>query len=315
MTTTTPTPTDGSDRINWLASLPFLLVHASVLLVAFTGIGWKWVLVALVSYGVRMFGVTAGYHRYFAHRAFKTSRAFQLFLAVLAQLSVQKGVLWWGAHHRHHHRHSDGPEDIHSPARRGFWWSHVGWILSDRYNATNTSAIKDFARYPELRWLDRWHLVPPAVGLLALWGLGGLEWLVWGGLVPTVALWHGTFFINSLTHIIGSRRYLTSDMSRNSFLLAIVCWGEGWHNNHHFHQNTANQGWFWWEVDFTYYGLKVLGWLGLVWGLRMPSIQTKLAFEAYTEAERARLKKQSRYGMFLPDAEGRPAPAMEASPG
>jgi stearoyl-CoA desaturase (delta-9 desaturase) len=257
-----------------------------------------------------MFGVTAGYHRYFAHRAFKTGRAFQFVLAVLAQSSSQKGVLWWAAHHRHHHRYSDMPEDIHSPARRGFWWSHVGWIVSPRYEATNLSAIKDFARFPELRWLDRHPFLVPTVLMVVLFLVGGLPLLVWGGIIPTVALWHGTFTINSLTHIFGKRQYLTGDMSRNSFLLALVTCGEGWHNNHHYHQNTANQGWFWWQVDLTFYVLKALSWFGVVSGLRLPSEQTKNAHLAYTPEQRAQLEQESRYGMFLPQA-----PAAAPAPG
>ncbi len=294
-------------RVSLFTAGLFLALHFTVLLAFVTGVSWTYLAIALASYYVRMFAVTAGYHRYFAHRAFKTGRAFQFVLAVLAQSSVQKGVLWWASNHRHHHRYSDQPEDIHSPARKGFWWSHIGWILATDHEETRLSSIKDFARYPELVWLNRFHLVPALVGAALLFALGGLPLLVWGGLIPTVALWHGTFFINSLTHIVGKRRYLTTDMSRNSFLLAIVCCGEGWHNNHHFHQNTANQGWFWWEVDFTYYALRVLSWVGLVSDLRLPSEETKLAFTRYTDAQRAQLQVESRYGMFLPQPAA-PAP-------
>ena len=287
-------------RISVVNASLFIALHFTVLLAFVTGVSWTSLAIALGSYYLRMFAVTAGYHRYFAHRAFKTGRVFQFLLAVLAETSVQKGVLWWAANHRHHHRYSDQPEDIHSPARKGFWWSHVGWILATDYEATNLSAIRDFARYPELVWLNRYFLVPPLVGAGLLFAFGGLPWLVWGGLIPTIALWHGTFFINSLTHIVGQRRYLTTDMSRNSFLLAIVCCGEGWHNNHHYHQNTANQGWFWWEVDFTFYALKALSWVGLVWDLRRPPEATRLAFTRYTDAQKAQLRAESRYGMFLP---------------
>jgi stearoyl-CoA desaturase (delta-9 desaturase) len=294
--------TRDPDRIGLLASVPFALLHLCLLVPLFTGVTWGWVGVAVASYYVRMFAVTAGYHRYFAHRAFQTGRVFQFLLAVLAQTSLQKGVLWWAANHRHHHRYSDQPEDIHSPARKGFFWSHMGWILATRYEATRFSAIADFAKYPELRWLNRWWLAPPLAGLALLFAVGGFPLALWGGLIPTVVLWHGTFFINSLTHIFGRRRYLTTDMSRNSLLLALVCCGEGWHNNHHYHQNTASQGWFWWEVDFTFYVLRALSWVGLVWNLRLPSEATRLAFTRYTAAQRAQLKSESRYGMFLPQA-------------
>lgn len=285
---------------NLVASIPFVAFHLLCGLALFTGVSWKLALVALASYTVRMFGVTAGYHRYFSHRAFQTNRVFQFVLAWLAQMSAQKGALWWAANHRHHHRFSDTPDDLHSPARKGFWWSHVGWVLSSRYDETNYGAIKDFARYPELVWLNRWHLVPPLSALAVSWLLGGLEGFVWAGVIPTVLLWHGTFTITSLSHIFGRRRYLTTDTSRNNWLLALITLGEGWHNNHHYHQNTANQGWFWWEVDVTFYVLKALSWVGLVSKLRLPGDATKYAFRGYTDAQRRQLHAESRFGMYLP---------------
>jgi stearoyl-CoA desaturase (delta-9 desaturase) len=224
-----------------------------------------------------MFGITAGYHRYFSHRAFRTSRAFQLVLAILGAASAQKGPLWWAAHHRDHHRWSDGPEDIHSPLRHGFWWSHVGWILSRRYDATKLGRVKDLARFAELRWLDRWHLAVPGALAAGLFLAGGLPALLWGFFVSTVLLWHGTFVINSLAHVLGSRRYATADGSRNSLLLALVTFGEGWHNNHHFYPSAANQGFFWWEVDVSYYALRALAALGVVRDLRTPPAHVRLA--------------------------------------
>ena len=181
----------------------------------------------MVAYVVRMFGITAGYHRYFAHRAYRTSRPFQFALAVIGGTSAQKGALWWAAHHRDHHRDSDGPDDVHSPVQRGFWWSHVGWFLSTRYNATRLDRIKDLARYPELRFLDRHHAIPPALLALGLFLAGGWPWLLWGFFVSTTLLWHGTFVINSLAHVMGRQRYQTGDESRNSFPLALITLGEG----------------------------------------------------------------------------------------
>lgn len=301
MTEAPHVPADAlRDRTNWVASIPFFAFHLLCGLAVFTGVSWKLALVAVASYYVRMFGVTAGYHRYFSHRAFQTNRVFQFALAWLAQMSMQKGALWWAANHRHHHRTSDTPDDIHSPVRKGFWWSHVGWILSSRYDETNYGAIKDFARYPELVWLNKYHLVPSLTGLAGAALLGGLDGFVWAGVIPTVLLWHGTFTINSLSHIFGQRRYLTTDTSRNNWLLALLTMGEGWHNNHHYHQNTANQGWFWWEIDLSFYVLKALSWVGLVRGLRLPSDATKYAFQDYTAAQRAQLNAESRFGMYLP---------------
>jgi stearoyl-CoA desaturase (delta-9 desaturase) len=301
MTEAPPTEHDPKlDRISVATSLPFLLFHALVGLAFVTGVSWEYVLLALASYAVRMFGVTAGYHRYFAHRAFKTSRVFQFLLAWLAQTSLQKGALWWAAHHRHHHRHSDQPEDIHSPVRRGFWWSHVGWILAKRYEPTRYDAIKDFARFPELVWLNEFHLLPFLTLLAVAFWVGGLPGVVWGLIIPTVALWHGTFTINSLSHVFGSRRYLTTDTSRNNLLLALITLGEGWHNNHHYHQNTANQGWFWWELDVTFYALKALSWVGLVRDLRLPREETRDAFRRYSDAQRRQLRAQARFGNPTP---------------
>jgi stearoyl-CoA desaturase (Delta-9 desaturase) len=224
--------------------------------------------VCLALFYGRMFFVTAGYHRYFSHRAFKTSRVFQFVIALIATSTGQKGVLWWAAHHRHHHRYSDMEEDLHSPTLFGLFWSHIGWILSDRYNQTRTDYIGDFNKYPELRWLNRYHMIPPVALGAAVWLAGGFPLFVWGFCVSTVLLWHATFTINSLSHLFGSRRYPTTDTSRNNFVLALLTMGEGWHNNHHHYMASVRQGFFWWEVDFTYYGLKLLSWLGIVWDLR-----------------------------------------------
>jgi len=275
MLTTTP---QDLDALHWTKSMPFFAVHAMALATPFVvPVQGRWVALALGLYAVRMFGVTAGYHRYFSHRAYRTSRAFQLLLAVLGASAVQKGPLWWAAHHRAHHRHSDGPEDVHSPLERGFWWSHVGWILARRYDATNLALVKDLARFPELRWLDRWHLVVPLALAGILFVAGGLPALLWGFFVSTVLLWHGTFAINSLAHVFGRRRYETGDGSRNSLALALVTFGEGWHNNHHFYPSSANQGFFWWELDASYYTLRLLAALRVVRDLRTPPDRMRFA--------------------------------------
>jgi stearoyl-CoA desaturase (delta-9 desaturase) len=266
------------DRIDWLASTPFIVIH----LVAFAT---PWLApptlgligLAVGAYLVRMFGITAGYHRYFAHRAYRTSRVFQFLLAFIGGTSAQKGALWWAGHHRDHHRDSDGPDDIHSPVQRGFWWSHVGWFLSTRYNATKLDRVRDLARFPELSLLDRYHAVPPAVLALGFWLAGGWPALLWGFFVSTTVLWHGTFLINSLAHVMGRQRYQTGDESRNSFPLALITLGEGWHNNHHFYPTTANQGWFWWELDLSWLVLRALGAVGVVHGLRTPPDRIRLA--------------------------------------
>jgi len=296
------------DGVNWAKSIPFFLVHLTPLLAFFIPFKWEYVVVMVASYYARMFFVTAGYHRYFSHRAFQTSRVFQFILAFGAEMSTQKGVLWWASHHRHHHKESDQPDDVHSPTLRGFWWSQVGWILSSRYDEPRWKDIKDFARFPELVWLNKFYYVPPLLGMLGLYLVGGWGWALWGGLISQVLLWHGTFTINSLSHVFGGRRYLTTDTSRNNFLLALITCGEGWHNNHHYHQNTANQGWFWWEVDLTYYVLRMLSFLGIVWKLKLPEHQTKYVHLTYTEAQKRRLKLQSVFGQgALPVADEEPS--------
>jgi stearoyl-CoA desaturase (delta-9 desaturase) len=251
------------------ASVTFGLIHAAALGVfAFPfrpALAWM----ALALYVVRMFGVTAGYHRYFSHRAYRLGRAAQFAMACLAQSSGQKGVLWWAAHHRDHHRHADGPGDVHSPVRESFGWSHVGWFLSDRHEAADLAKVGDLARFPELRWLDRHHGVPAALVALAAAAWGGPAGLAWWAL-STVALYHATFCINSLAHVWGTRRFDTPDQSRNNALLALITLGEGWHNNHHAHPGACSPRLRWWEADPTQAGLQVLRILGIARDLRRP---------------------------------------------
>jgi stearoyl-CoA desaturase (delta-9 desaturase) len=257
-----------SETIQWATAIPFFLVHLMSLWAFQTGISIELVVLALASYYLRMLAITAGYHRYFSHRSYKTSRVFQFLLAVLAMTSAQKGVLWWAAHHRHHHKHSDQALDRHSPVQRGFWYSHVGWLLTNESDETEFAIVKDLAKYPELRLLNRFHYVPPFLYALLIYTIWGFPGLIWGFFISTTMLYHCTFFINSLTHIIGRVRYDSRDGSRNSFILAILCCGEGWHNNHHYYQSSVNQGWRWWEIDFSYYLLVVLSWFRIVWDLR-----------------------------------------------
>jgi stearoyl-CoA desaturase (delta-9 desaturase) len=247
----------------------FFLLHAGALAVCLTSTWTKAGLLWLAgSYFVRMFGVTGGYHRYFSHRSYKMGRAAQFAMAVLAQTSGQKGILWWAAHHRTHHRHSDEEGDIHSPIKSGFWWSHVGWVISNEHDDYEPSAIADFARYPELRWLDRHHWVPTVVYAAVLLGIFGMQAFLWGYVVATVVLYHCTFSINSLAHVWGTRRFFTRDGSRNNFCLALLTLGEGWHNNHHFSAGSCCQGYRWWELDITYCVLRFLSLFGLTRELR-----------------------------------------------
>ncbi len=262
-------------------TIPFIMLHLACLLVFVVSFSWFAVGVAVFLYLVRMFAITAFYHRYFSHRAFRTSRIMQFIIAVWGNTSMQRGPLWWASVHRHHHQHSDEEVDVHSPAHHGFFWSHIGWITSQRNFPTDYNKVKDLAKYPELVFLNRHdQLVPLAVfALLYLTGslletfapsLGTTGWqlVVWGGVLSTVVLMHGTFCINSLAHVFGRKRFKTGDDSRNSLLLAMITLGEGWHNNHHRYMHAARQGFYWWEIDISYYILKVFSWCGIIWELK-----------------------------------------------
>ena len=254
-----------------VSNVLFVLMHVSLLLVFVVPVSWPVVALALGGYVVRMWAVTAGYHRYFAHRSYRTSRAFQLVLAVLGATSMQNGPIWWASVHRRHHKCSDGPDDPHSPVVRGFWYAHITWVFDrTKPRPRDESNVGDLTRYPELRWIDRHDWLPLFTYAVLCFVVGGGSGLVWGFVVSTLAVFHATMLINSLTHVWGSRRYATGDSSRNSALLALLTFGEGWHNNHHHYMSCARQGFFWWEIDVTYYVLRALGWLRVVHDIREP---------------------------------------------
>lgn len=256
-------------------------MHLACLLVFVVGVSTTAVAVAAALYAVRMFALTGFYHRYFSHKTFRTSRRTQFLFAVIGAAAVQRGPLWWAAHHRNHHRHADTELDPHSPTLRGFLWSHVGWFLTTDAFRTDWKRIPDLARFPELRWLDRYDIAVPVLLAAAVYGAGlllehfapslgttGWQLLVWGFFVSTVVLFHATVTINSLAHRFGSRRFDTPDDSRNNTFLALITFGEGWHNNHHYYPGSARQGFKWWEIDLTYYGLCALQAMGVVSHLR-----------------------------------------------
>ena len=273
-------PLAGAARVDWLRCAPFILLHGVCLAPLWVGVSWTSLLVAVGLYFVRMFAITAFYHRYFSHRAFKTSRALQFCFAVLGNTSVQRGPLWWAAHHREHHQNADTQADPHSPELRGFWWSHVGWFTAQQNFKTRLKRVPDLARFPELCFIDRFDVLVPLLAAALTYGVGALlaryapslgtngpQLLVWG-LISTIVLFHATFTINSLAHVFGKRRFATPDTSRNNPWLALLTLGEGWHNNHHHYPASARQGFLWWELDFAYYGLLLLCALGLVWDLK-----------------------------------------------
>ena len=253
-----------------LPGILFILVHLVCFTVFWTGIDMTAVALCAFMFFIRKFGITGGFHRYFSHRSYKTSRVFQFCLAFLGGAAAQKGALWWAAHHRHHHKHSDTDEDLHSAKLEGFYWSHVGWVLSSEYEEYDSNVVKDLNKYPELVLLDKWIFVPPVAFAVACFLIHGWMGLVVGFFISTVILYHTTFAINSLCHMFGSRRYETGEASKNSLWLAILTMGEGWHNNHHHYPLSARQGFFWWEIDITYYILLGLEKLGIVWDLQAP---------------------------------------------
>jgi stearoyl-CoA desaturase (delta-9 desaturase) len=273
---------DNEDnKVDWFRVLPLIGQHAGCLLVFWVGWSPTAVIIAIALYLLRMFAITGFYHRYFSHKSFKTNRFWQFLFAAVGNTAVQRGPLWWAAHHRHHHRFADRVNDVHSPKHHGFWWSHMGWLTSKANFRTRTKYVKEWARFPELRWINRFDTVIPMVFAGLLFFAGGLmeryapslgtsgpQLLIWGFFVSTTVLLHATFTINSLDHMIGTRRYNTDDTSRNNWVLAVLTLGEGWHNNHHYYAVSSRQGFMWWELDITYYLLVLMSWLGIVRDLR-----------------------------------------------
>lgn len=269
------------ERIDWVRSIPFILVNLGCLMVFWVGFSWVAFLTALFLYFIRLFSIGAFYHRYFSHRTYKTNRFWQFIFASIAASSAQRGPLWWASHHRQHHTCADEPADAHSPVQHGFWWSHMGWFMSKKHYHYNPARVQDLSKYPELVFLDRYDSVVPTFLFIALLATGWLlkifapelgtgpgQMLVWGFCISTIALFHTTVTINSLSHVFGRRRFNTKDNSRNNWFLALLTLGEGWHNNHHHFPGTARQGFMWWEIDVTYYILKLLEKMGIIWDVR-----------------------------------------------
>jgi len=272
---------EKEDRFEFRRAVPFIILHLGCIGVIWVGWSPAAVVTAIALYIVRMFAITGLYHRYFCHKAYRTSRAGQFVFALIGLTAVQRGPLWWASVHRHHHAHSDEDVDVHSPIVNGFIWSHIGWLTSSRNFPTDYSRVRDLTKYPELVFLNRFDLIGPLILAASLYafgaalhafapglGTGGWQMVVWGFFISTVLLFHGTSCINSMAHLMGRKRYDTGDESKNSFILALVTLGEGWHNNHHRYQSTARQGFYWWEIDITYYTLRTLAALGVIWDLR-----------------------------------------------
>ncbi|MBS2003634.1 MAG: fatty acid desaturase [Cyanobacteria bacterium SZAS LIN-5] len=259
--------------------MPFILMHLACLSVFFTGTSPAALIMALTLCIARMFAITAFYHRYFSHRSYKTSRIAQFLFAIAGLTAVQRGPLWWAAHHRHHHQHADAELDTHSPVRKGFLWAQIGWITVEANMPTDYSRIPDLVKYPELVFLNRFDwVVPVLLGATVFWSGAALErlypslhtsgpqFLAWG-FVSTVMVFHITGAINSLAHQFGTQEFETGDNSKNNFLLGLITLGEGWHNNHHRYPGCVRQGLEWWQIDLTYYVLLLMEKLGIIWEL------------------------------------------------
>lgn len=269
------------DKIDWIRAIPFIMLNLACLLVFWYGFSWVAFITALVLYYVRLFSIGAFYHRYFSHKTFQTNRFWQFIFGVLGVSSAQRGPLWWASHHRQHHMVSDQKEDAHSPVQHGFWWSHIGWFLSKKHYFYNPDRVKDLAKFPELVFLERYDALVPLILFMSL-GIAGFllqlyvpglgtnagQMIVWGFCISTIALFNTTVLINSLCHVIGNKRFVTGDDSRNNLILALLTLGEGWHNNHHHYPATACQGFMWWEIDITYYVIKLMEKLGIVWDVK-----------------------------------------------
>ncbi len=275
-----------SEKIEWLRVFPFALIHLGCLLVIWVGFSWVALLMAFTLFLIRGVSISAFYHRYFSHRAFKTSRVCQFIFAVMGAMAMQKGPLWWVSYHRNHHEYPDQAQDVHSPVVHGFFWSHIGWILSNKNFFYDHNKVKDLMRFPELILVERFYFFIPLVLALALYlfglalqhsfpslGTSGWQMVVWGFFISTIVLFHTTAAVNSLTHQFGHRPFVTKDNSRNNAWLALITWGEGWHNNHHYFPASARIGFKWWEVDITYYFLKLMEKMGIIWDLRAPPIE------------------------------------------
>lgn len=270
----------GPKKVDWLRTIPYLGMHAACVLVIWVGISWTAVAVAIALYYFRMFSITGFYHRYFSHKSFKTSRAFQFVMALCGLCAIQRGPLWWAAHHRHHHVHSDEKPDLHSPKQHGLIWSHMFWFTTDTVFATNHRNVRDLSKFPEIKFVNRYETLVYLGFGLAVYGFGWflelfpalntspMQIFIWGFFVSTVFNYHAVYTINSLSHLFGRRRYNTTDTSRNNFWLALLTLGEGWHNNHHHYPSSVRQGFYWWEIDITYYILKMMSWTHLIWDLR-----------------------------------------------
>ena len=273
-----------------VSAVVFWVVQCSAFLIFFISFSWTFLALWAVSHFLRAIGLTLAFHRYFAHRSFQMNRTARFVWSFIGTAAMQKGPLWWAGHHVNHHRYADRDGDPHSPMVSGIYYAHIGWFLNDarhdRLEASNP-VMRDFSKAPEIVWLNKNFWAPPLLLAIAMFLIGGMPWLIWGFCVPTMTLAHATFAINTVNHMFGSRRFDTIDESRNNLVTAFFAVGEGWHNNHHRYQRSARNGFYWWEFDPTWYVIRLMQMIGLVWDVK--TVPHRIYEEArVSKARRAR---------------------------
>ena len=253
-------------KTNWGTGVFLVIAHLAAIAALFF---WSWpaLISAVVMYWVAgSLGVGMGYHRLLTHRGYKVPKPIEYFLVTCATLSLEGGPIQWVTTHRIHHAHTDQTGDPHTP-RDGGWWAHVGWILrgtaQDHSQATLERYAPDVVKDRYYVWLNKYYYVPLIVVGVGLLALGGFDVMLWGVFLRVTFGLHATWLVNSATHMWGRRRFETGEDSRNSWWVALLTFGEGWHNNHHAHPTSARHGLKWYEVDINWWGIRVLQFLGL----------------------------------------------------
>lgn len=264
-------------RLNWRVTLFFAAFHVGAVVALFY-FSWSSLWVAAFLYFLSgSLGIGVGYHRLLTHRGLKVPKWFEYFLATCGTLALQGGPIYWVGLHRIHHAKADRPGDPHSP-REGFFWSHMGWILfSGRLSDDADRRMRytvDLLQQPFHVWLSEYHWVPQTILGVILWAAGGWPLVLWGLCLRTTLTWHVTWFVNSATHVWGTRRFASNDDSRNNWWVALLAFGEGWHNNHHAHAASAKHGLAWYEFDFNWLVIRVLQVLRLAKEVRVVDLAT-----------------------------------------
>jgi len=268
-------PLPNGDKLNWPTTVVLILLHLGAIAALFT-FSWKALIVSVVLYWLTVgFGISLGYHRLHTHWSYQAPRWLEYTFAVFGTMTLEGGPIFWVGTHRIHHQKSDAPGDPHSP-RQGRFWSHLGWILFGETNHNNTRLMAkytpDLAKHKFYIWLNNYHWAPLALLTVALYAWGGLPMVWWGICLRVVVGLHATWLVNSAAHLWGKQRFETGDDSRNNWWVALMTFGEGWHNNHHMHPTSARHGLAWYEFDLSWITLHVMKRIGLAKGIRVASL-------------------------------------------